>query len=117
MGNLGKESNFNEKIHKYVDERDNYGEQSLRKRLKGQVTSKMRTLMIGTLAQIEKFLGADWGHGLTDDKCNDDQIDKRAVWKRLRESILDFGNNQIRAAEKEIDKYKVDKSYLNKGSK
>lgn len=105
---------YEERVNKYIDERGKQDGGSIKRKFKGQITSKMRTLMIGTLAQIENFMGAEWGHGLTDSECTDDQLDKRAVWKRLRESILDFGNLKIRESEKEIDKYKIE-LFLNRG--
>lgn len=106
MGN-----NYDAKVAKYTANRENYGGDVLRKKLKGQITSKMRTMMIGTIAQIEKYFGVDWGHGLIDDDCSDNQLDKKAIWKRLRDEILDFGNAKIREVEKEVDKYKVENKY------
>lgn len=109
MGN-----NYEDKAIKYVRDRDNYNQDSSKRKLKGQITTKMRTLMIGTIAQIEKFLGEDWGHGLTDEQCDDNQLDTRVTWRQLRESILDFGNTKIREMEKEVDKYIVEtNSYSN----
>ena len=51
--------NMQDRIDKYVGERSFYGESELRKKLKGRITTNMRTMMIGIIAQIEKFFGND----------------------------------------------------------
>jgi len=99
--------NMQDRIDKYVGERSFYGESELRKKLKGRITTNMRTMMIGIIAQIEKFFGNDWGHGLTNNEKNDIQLDKSAIWSQLRESILDFGNSKIRDVEFELNKYTI----------
>ena len=56
----------------------------------------IRTLMIGSIDRIEDKLGDLWGHF----KEEDEEITEREeelyeLFMELRESILDFGNQQI----------------------
>lgn len=111
---MEKKRGFEQKINQYVEQRGNYGQMVNQKRLKEQVTGKMRTMMIGMIAQLEKYFGKDWGHGLLDNECNDRELDKRAMWKMCREAILDFGNTKIREAEREISKYEINKNDVEK---
>lgn len=65
-------------------------------------------MMIGFLAEMEKCMGENWGHGQIDGECTDEQLDKKAIWKMCRNNVLDYGNKQIRAIEQELEDYIVE---------
>lgn len=59
------------------------------------VTS-LRTLMIGSIDRIENKMGDLWGHFKPDDEDTTEEEDEiYELFMELRESILDFGNQQI----------------------
>lgn len=101
-----------EKLKKYVEQRSYYDQegykQSCRNRLRNLISKKMRTMMIGFLAEMEKCMGENWGHGQIDGECTDEQLDKKAIWKMCRNNVLDYGNKQIRAIEQELEDYIVE---------
>ena len=61
---------------------------------------RMTTIMIGALARFEENFDYLWDK----DKANADYF--FSLWQKARQEILDYGNNQIRLAEKEPTKYK-----------
>ena len=77
-------------------------------RLRKVIETKLRNTMIGEIAKVEHFLGKDWGHGLEEKDCSDDQLDKYEVWQQCRDEMLNLGNSQIRAALAELDLYEVE---------
>mgnify|MGYP006080769559 CR=1 FL=1 len=59
------------------------------------VTS-LRTLMIGSIDRIETQMGDLWGHFKPEDEDTTEEEDEiYEMFMELRESILDFGNQQI----------------------
>ena len=59
------------------------------------VTS-LRTLMIGSIDRIENKMGDLWGHFKEEDEDITEQEEEMyELFMELRESILDFGNQQI----------------------
>ena len=55
----------------------------------------VRTVMIGSLERIENIFGPLWGHEKEDaDLTEEDEI-MYEKYSALRESILDYGNEQI----------------------
>ena len=85
--------------------RHNYEKES-KNRLSNIIEVKIKTAFIGAISQFEENFGFLWGHGETDELEEDQKIMKEA-WDRTRTSILNNGNNQIRAASNEIDLYTV----------
>ncbi len=75
--------------------------------LRKNIEKKIRTTMIGALSKMESFFGKDWGHGLVEEECSDDQLDKYDLWQQCRDEILNLGNSQIRAATSELDLYDI----------
>lgn len=56
----------------------------------------LRTLMIGSIDRIENKMGHLWGHFKEDDEdTTEEEDDLYEIFMELRESILDFGNEQI----------------------
>lgn len=55
----------------------------------------VRTLMIGALERIENEFGDLWGHNKEDNEITEEDEDMYDRYQELRESILDYGNEQI----------------------
>ena len=56
----------------------------------------IRTLMIGSIDRIEDKFGDLWGHFKSEDEETTPEEDELyELFMELRESILDFGNQQI----------------------
>jgi hypothetical protein len=64
---------------------------------KNNILKRMKTIMIGSLARFEENFDYLWEDDLKDrDKFFD-------LWQKTREEVLDYGNNQIRLAKKDLD--------------
>lgn len=58
---------------------------------------RMQTIMIGSLARFEEHFDYLW------QKENDPKSDAFLdLWQKTRQDILDYGNNQIRLAKKDL---------------
>ena len=79
-----------------------------KEKLRLNLEKKIRTTMIGLIDKIEKYFGEDWGHGLKEEECSDNQLDKYEIWQQCRQEMLDLGNKQIRASSSELDLYDVE---------
>lgn len=55
----------------------------------------LRTLMIGFIDRIEKHMGHLWGIDKEEEDLTDEEREIYEEFMDLRESILDFGNEQI----------------------
>jgi len=75
--------------------------------LKKHVETKFKTTMIGALSKFEELFGSLWGHGLQDNELGPEEIKWREAWQLARTEILNNGNNQLRAAQNEIDQYTI----------
>lgn len=64
---------------------------------------RMTTIMIGALARFEENFDYLWDK----DKANADYF--FSLWQKARQEILDYGNNQIRLAEKDLEKLQINK--------
>lgn len=64
---------------------------------------RFKTLMIGTLYRFEQSFGYLWNHG--EEPNSENQIKFRQKWEDLRTDILNHGNNQIRLALNELDRF------------
>lgn len=64
---------------------------------------RFKTLMIGTLYRFEQSFGYLWNHG--EEPHSENQIKFRQKWEDLRTDILNHGNNQIRLALNELDRF------------
>lgn len=72
--------------------------------LKQNLTKRLRTTMIGAIASFEQAFGYLWGHG-QDKRLSPDQQELLELWNEVRKEILDKGNDNIRSASDEIDRY------------
>lgn len=77
-----------------------------RQRLAKIIKKKTTTSFIGALARFEDYFGWLWGIG-GDSRLTSDQEQFRADWDECRQSILNNGNDQIRALESELQLYEV----------
>jgi hypothetical protein len=75
-----------------------------KKRLLNSIITKMRTIMIGSLARFESEMGHLWGVGKRT-PLSPEEAKMAAIWQKIRTEILDLGNNNMRAAEQEIAQY------------
>ena len=78
-----------------------------KKQLIRHVTKKFKTCMIGAIARCEDTMGHLWGHGKPLDELSTEEREWKDKWDRLRDDILNNGNNQLRAALDEISQYDV----------
>lgn len=78
-----------------------------RAHLSGVAAKKITTTLIASLAKFEEHFGSLWGHGLQAWECTPAQLEERIVWATCREEILDRGNAQMRALDKEIALFDV----------
>lgn len=81
-------------------DREKRNKELSKERLTKFCESKIKTTMIGAINAIEKELGDD----LDDPKLKEH-------FRRIRESILDQGNNQIRSLQGEMGNYEVEYFY------
>ena len=76
-----------------------------KRRLLNNIKIKFDTTIIGSLAAFEEKFGELWGHGLSIEELDEDQLYWREVWADARSRILDNGNANLRAAQNEIAQY------------
>jgi hypothetical protein len=69
------------------------------------LTKKFQTTMIGALFEFEKNFGYLWGHNKDENDLTDNELDFLDRWDFTRNQILNNGNNQLRQALSELDKY------------
>lgn len=75
-------------------------------RLCNNITARMRTTMIGTLAIIEHTIGHLWAIG-QERPLTPDEEEMLEMWEDIRTQILDLGNNNIRITQEELSHYTV----------
>lgn len=95
--------NMRHKVREQGEEK--YKEQS-KERLEKIITTKIRTTMIGALASIEEHLGFLWQP--KDGKMSSEAIEFQSLYEKVRQEILDNGNNQIRNIKSEMENYSVE---------
>ena len=88
------------------ENKDKYLENS-KKRLEKIISTKIRTSFIGAISTFEEAFGFLWGHDNPDDLTEEEQIMKE-VWEKTRTSILNNGNNQIRAVKSEVANHSIE---------
>ncbi len=69
------------------------------------IEKRMRTIMIGSLARFEEFFSYLW---IENSEDKDYFVN---LWQEARESVLDYGNNQIRLAKKDVKTLQPSKRY------
>lgn len=75
------------------------------------LTKKFQTTMIGALFEFEKNFGYLWGHDKDENDLTDKELDFLDRWDFTRNQILNNGNNQLRQALNELDKYNGNITY------
>lgn len=104
MDNYDDQSLYEQRMRAKSNSEHHYKENS-KKRLLNSLDRKFKTTMIGALAQFEEAFGELWGHGKDQSKLTAQEEDARQLWDQTRTSILNNGNNQLRAAHEEIAQY------------
>jgi len=79
-----------------------YYNENSKERLTKIVCTKLMTTFVGNLEMIEQAFGTLWAHGLPEDKLNDEQLMWRRRYEVLRNTILNKGNEHIRAIKNEM---------------
>ena len=79
-----------------------------KEKLRKDIQSKMKTLMIGTISRFEKFFGELWGHEMKEEQCSPEQLQEYETWQQCRDEILNNGNKLIRQMSSELDLYDVE---------
>lgn len=72
------------------------------------IDKRMTTIMIGALARFEENFDYLWDK----DKANAEYF--FSLWQKTRQEILDYGNNQIRLAEKDLEQLQINKPIKHK---
>jgi len=78
-----------------------------RDRLGKICTKKITTTMVGALDSIERHFGFLWNNN-NDDVLSDEAKHMKQLYEKVREEILDNGNNQIRNLLLELEQYEVE---------
>ena len=80
--------------------------QSSRKRLKEIVEKRIRTTMIGALAELER---SSFGKLFGYDKTNltEEERKWKIIWDEIRTNILNQGNNQLREAVRDLEQFEA----------
>jgi len=78
-----------------------------KEKLENEITSRMKTLMIGALATIENRFGEIWGFK-KNRRLTEDEEYFLAQYADARKEILDRGNNEIKRIKHTLEAYDVD---------
>ena len=78
-------------------------EEAAKRKLLRDIEKHIRTVMIGALADMEAEFGVYWEHGKDKVELEDEQLEERERWEKVRNSILNRGNNKIRAINDEVN--------------
>lgn len=82
-------------------------DEAAKKKLKSKIEKKFMTSLIGTLDILEDELGEMWGHNMPEEELDEEQLEFRDVWDRIRTRILDKGHLNLRACKNEISQYEI----------
>lgn len=89
-----------------VEQEEKYMAES-KTRLERIILTKLKTSFIGAISAVENRMGHLWGIDRETFELTDNQKKWNAVWEELRKTILNNGNNQIRAIQNELCQYSV----------
>jgi hypothetical protein len=84
----------------------NYNQRSAM-RLLANASKKIRTTMIGCVAEIEEAFGPLWGGNKPPEERTKEETDWFELWQIVRKNMLNLGNNQIRAFGNEVSEYTI----------
>lgn len=96
-----------ERLRQEDDARKTRHQEVSRKRLERIINKRLSTTLIGNLSTLEKHLGHLWGHGKEEDELSEQEIAWLDMWVRIRDEMLDKGNAQIRAVDRDLRQYTV----------
>lgn len=82
-------------------------QEASKRKLSKDIERHLRTIMIGALAEFEEEFGVYWAHGKAEEDLNQEELEDRERWKKVRTNILNKGNNKVRASLDEISKYTI----------
>jgi hypothetical protein len=94
-----------------VDNKHNFQQGS--KFLKGQLSKRFKTTIIGLIATMEDYFGKYWGHDKYEDELTDQEKRIKEIWDDARTEMLDKGNDQMRGALGDVDHCNVTKKKYN----
>jgi hypothetical protein len=98
---------FIKKSLEYKNTRDQRSKDVSYESLLKYAKKKVQTTMIGSLSDIESFLGFLWGFGEPDPQLSEEQKHMKEIFEEVRAKILDRGNTQIRDLELEFVNYEI----------
>ena len=98
---------FNNDVNKRKEENKRRKEVGDKSRLKDNMKKKLQTTMIGAIAQFEESFGHLWGINKHVNELTESELEWREVWNDVRDTVLDLGNSQVRAAMNELEQYSL----------
>lgn len=90
-----------------IDKKEGDYEVQSRERLAKIISKKLEKTFIGNISEFESKFGFLWGHGKKESELDTDEAYFRKLWKELRNTILNKGNDNIRAVQDELDQYTI----------
>lgn len=75
------------------------------RRLLQILEKKLQTSFIGAISQFENAFGYLWRHREDEQDLSPEEARFRQLWNEVRTTILNNGNNQIRAIQNELTQY------------
>ena len=92
---------------KMVEDNKEKYDQVSSERLSKIIETKLKTSFIGALSCFEEIFGFLWGHESKEGELTEEQQFMKDLWEQARTSILNNGNNQIRACKNEMEQYQI----------
>lgn len=92
----------------------------MRDEQKELLVKRFQTTMIGALFEFEKSFGYLWGQEKNPDFLTETEDKFRDRWERVRNQILNNGNNQLRKCLTDLDRmdnYKYHYKFYNKNNR
>lgn len=73
------------------------------------ISTRLKTSFIFAIAEFERVFGYLWGQDVQDkSKLTESQLQFLPLFKALRKSVLDNGNDQIREMDEDLEEFMVD---------
>jgi len=91
----------------YKKVRDDKFKHESQSRLTKIAKKKIETTMIGALSSFEEHFGFLWARNQTGGEMTEEQRLAYELYQKVRQEVLDNGNNQARNMEIEINNYEV----------
>jgi hypothetical protein len=87
-----------------VSSDNNYNQRSAQ-RLSNIGVKKIKTSMVGCVAEMEEAFGELWGRNKKPEERTEEEKRWYELFQIARKNMLNLGNNQIRAFQNEINEY------------